>query len=45
MISRKGYAKIDTFATFDESFLEIKFLTSSMLKNFKGGNETKEHSD
>ena len=39
MMSRKGYAKIDTFATFYESFLEIKYFTSSMLKSFKGGNE------
>ena len=35
MMSRKGYAKIDTFATFYESFLEIKYFTSLMPENFK----------
>ena len=35
----KGYAKIDTFDTFYESFLEIKYSASSKLKNFKEENE------
>ena len=35
----KGYAKTDTFDTFYESFLEIKYSASSKLENFKEENE------
>ena len=35
----KGYAKIDTFDTFYESLLEIKYSASSKLENFKEENE------
>ena len=35
----KGYAKIDTFGTFYESFLEIRYSASSKLENFKEENE------
>ena len=42
LISRKnlkGCVKIDKFDTFYESFLEIKYCTSSMLENFKEENQ------
>ena len=39
MEKRKGYAKIDTFDTFYESLLEIKYSASSKLENFKEENE------
>ena len=42
LISRKnlkGCVKIDKFDTFYESFLEIKYSTSSMLENFKEENQ------
>ena len=35
----KGYAKIDKFDTFYETFLEIKYSTRSKLENFKEENE------
>ena len=35
----EGYAKIDTYDTFYESFLEIKYSASSKLENFKEENE------
>ena len=35
----KGYAKVDTFVTFYDSFLEIKYFASSKLQKFKEENE------
>ena len=39
MEKRKRYAKIDTFDTFYESLLEIKYSASSKLENFNKENE------
>ena len=35
----RGYPKIDTFDTFYESLLEVKYSASSKLENFKEENE------
>ena len=39
----KGYAKIDTFYTFHETFLEIKYSTSSKQKTLKEEMKIQDH--